>query len=246
VLILTGILLQRVSAGLARYQARLRRQENLVAMGRMTAGIAHEIRNPLGIIRGAGEHLQTVLQREGIQDPVAAFIPEEVDRLDRILRGYLSFGTDAPVEARPFDLRSALRKGAALLEKELARAGVEIQHPEPGDPILVLGDALRLRQVVLNLLLNARDALNGPGTIQLEIRRQGRQVRVVARDTGPGLGDGDPESLFEPFRTTKEKGSGLGLAMSRRCIEEMGGTLTLRNNPRGQGAEAIILLPVHE
>lgn len=246
VLVLTGVLLQRVSAGFTRYQDRLRRQENLAAMGRMTAGIAHEIRNPLGIIRGAGEHLQAVLARSGIQDPVAAFIPEEVDRLDLILRGYLSFGTDAEVEAQPFDLQKTLQKGAALLGDELERAGVSLEYPEAGEPLLVLGDPLRLRQVVLNLLINARDALDGEGRIILDLQRTGDRARIVISDTGPGLGDTDPESLFEPFRTTKEKGSGLGLAMSRRSIEQMGGTLTLRNRRLGAGAEALIVLPVHE
>ncbi len=246
VLVLTGLFLQRVSAGLERYQENLRRQENLAAMGRMTAGIAHEIRNPLGIIRGAGEHLQRVMDQHGLADPVATFIPEEVDRLDRILRGYLSFGTDAAVEAEPFVLEGCLSKGAALLQPELEGAGVRLVLPEGTDETEVLGDALRLRQVVLNLLINARDAMGGEGTITIGLERDGGRVRVTIADTGPGLDGVDPETLFEPFKTTKEKGSGLGLAMSRRIIEQMGGTLDLTDRPDGSGAMAVIALPVHQ
>ena len=121
-LVLMGIFLFQINRSLEAYRASILRQENLAAMGRMTAGIAHEIRNPLGIIRGAGEHLQEVLTNAGIEDEVADFIPEEVDRLDQILTGYLAFGTDREAGSRDVSIwASSVRRSVRLLAR---RSGI--------------------------------------------------------------------------------------------------------------------------
>ena len=119
VLGLVATILVNLEASVRRYRASLLRQESLAAMGRMTAGIAHEIRNPLGIIRGAGQHLQRVLDEAGISDEVADFIPEEVDRLDRILTGYLAFGRDAETAPEVFAFDAVLRRSVQLVAREL-------------------------------------------------------------------------------------------------------------------------------
>ena len=242
VLVLGAAVLYRQALAVDRYRASMLRQESLAAMGRMTAGIAHEIRNPLGIIRGAGEHLQRVLDEAGVADDVVDFIPEEVDRLDRILSGYLSFGRGDPVADEVFDLDHALRRGAELLRGELAATGVELEVAADLPRTPVRGDPRRLQQVLLNLLLNARDAMPEGGTVALDLVVEGERARVRVRDRGNGL-EGDPERWFEPFRTTKEKGSGLGLALSRQLVQEMGGRLTLANRKDGRGAVAEIELP---
>lgn len=246
ILAVLGIALQRIVAALERAREAALRQENLAAMGRMTAGIAHEIRNPLGIIRGAGQHLERVLGEAGIADEVAAFIPEEVDRLDRILAGYLAFGSGQPGEPEEFDLRACLRRGVRLAADELAAAGARVEGPGDGPALPVLGDPRRLHQVCLNLLLNARDAMPGGGrvVVAVEAPAGARQATVSVLDEGTGLGAVDPGRLFEPFRTSKEKGSGLGLAISRRIVEDMGGTLELRDRRDRRGAEAVITLPL--
>ncbi|MBK8165514.1 MAG: hypothetical protein IPK64_06030 [bacterium] len=246
VLTVLGIALQRIVAALDRAREAALRQENLASIGRMTAGIAHEIRNPLGIIRGAGQHLQRVLGQAGITDEVAAFIPEEVDRLDRILTGYLALGTGQEVPVEEFDLVACLRRGARLLTEELAAAGVVAVGPAESPPLAVSGDPRRLQQVLLNLLLNARDAMPGGGrvTIAIEAAPGAARANVTVTDEGTGLGAVDPDRLFEPFRTTKEKGSGLGLAISRRIVEDMGGTLDLRERTDRRGAVAVLSLPL--
>lgn len=245
ILILMGLFLHRISLSFDRYQDSIRRQENLAAMGRMTAGIAHEIRNPLSIIKGAGQHLQRILAQAEIEDPVADFIPEEVDRLDHILTGYLSFGAqkDGPVEA--FDPGLCLRRSVAIVRDEMALTNVTIILPEMISPVLVMGDSLRLQQVVLNLLINARDAMPEGGEIQIRLVSVNDEVMVAIADCGCGLAGTDMSRLFEPFWTNKEKGSGLGLAMSRRIIEDMSGTLNLRERPDCRGAVAEITLPLH-
>lgn len=246
VLAALGVVLQRIHLALARYRASVMRQENLAAMGRMTAGIAHEIRNPLGIIRGAGQHLERVLGEAGIQDEVASFIPEEVDRLDRILTGYLAFGTGQDAPPEDFDLGDCLRRSARLSAGELQKQGVEIDLAgvEPGR--VVRGDPRRLQQVFLNLLFNARDAMPDGGRISVQavLEPDAARVVVTVTDAGTGLGGVDRQKLFEPFWTTKEKGSGLGLAMSRRIVEDMGGTLELRDRPDARGAQAVMALPL--
>jgi len=241
-LILLGILLHRINLSLERYRSTLQRQENLAAMGRMTAGIAHEIRNPLGIIRGAGQHLQRVLKDAAIEDEIADYIPEEVDRLNGILSGYLAFGTDAPPAVADIDLGKLTTRSAGLLEQELAQHGVAVVL-ELQEEVMVAGDPHRLQQVLLNLLLNARDAMPTGGKISMVLTAGNGTVCLKVMDQGQGLIDVNPDQLFEPFYTTKTTGSGLGLAMSKRIIEEMGGTLHLKPRTDEPGACATIILP---
>ncbi len=245
VLVLMGVFLYRINLSFARYQESIRRQENLAAMGRMTAGIAHEIRNPLGIIRGAGEHLQRVLEKAGIEDPVAGFIPEEVDRLNHILSGYLAFGSNRELVMEPLDLGHCLHRGAKLIQDEMEKAGISVSLPDAVNKVTVLGDPLRLQQVVLNLLINARDAMPHGGNIEVALACENSNALVTVTDEGCGLSQVASDRLFEPFWTNKEKGSGLGLAMSRRIVEDMNGSLDLYERVDRTGAVAEISLPLH-
>ncbi len=244
ILVLMGIFLFQINRSLERYRASIMRQENLAAMGRMTAGIAHEIRNPLGIIRGAGEHLQRVIESAGIKDEVADFIPEEVDRLDQILTGYLAFGSDKEAVAETFDLGDCVRRSSGLVSAELETAGILMEIADKLPPAPVRGDPRRLQQVLLNLLLNARDAMSDGGTLTISMVAEGTSVVLAVSDTGTGLAHVPDGRLFEPFWTSKEKGSGLGLAMSRRIVEDMGGTITLEDRVSARGARAEVVLPL--
>jgi len=244
ILVLMGVFLFQINRSLEQYRASIMRQENLAAMGRMTAGIAHEIRNPLGIIRGAGEHLKTVLTGAGIEDQVADFIPEEVDRLDQILTGYLAFGSDREAISEIFDLGRGVRRSMDLMSAELGAAGIVLKMAAGLPPAPVRGDPRRLQQVLLNLLINARDAMSGGGVIEISLMTAGGSATLEITDTGTGLGGVDRGRLFEPFWTSKEKGSGLGLAMSRRIVEDMGGTITLEDRRESRGARAKVVLPL--
>ncbi|MBE0566389.1 MAG: hypothetical protein IH621_10550 [Krumholzibacteria bacterium] len=244
VLALVVAVLVRLELSVRRARALLVRQESLAAMGRMTAGIAHEIRNPLGIIRGAGQHLERVLAEAGIADEVAGFIPAEVDRLDRILSGYLAFGRDGESADEVFPLGAVVRRGVALLAAELEKDGVRVEQAQPAADVEVRGDPRRLQQVLLNLLLNARDAMPGGGLVEVTVERTASAAELTVRDQGRGLAAA-AEQCFEPFWTTKEKGGGLGLSLSRRIVEGMGGTLELRDRGDRPGAEAVVRLPAH-
>ncbi len=247
VLVIMGFFLFRINVVIARYRASVLRQENLAAMGRMTAGIAHEIRNPLSIIRASGQHLEQVLGDASIADEIAPFIVEEVDRLDHILKGYLAFGSDKKTEAEVFDLGICVQRSASLLYEEMNEAGIAIIGSESLPAAPVFGDRRRLQQVLLNLFVNARDAMDTGGNIRVSLSlTQGAKPRAMLEisDEGCGLKGISADKLFEPFWTSKEKGSGLGLAMSRTIVEEMGGRLDLRNRDDVPGVVAQLLLPL--
>jgi len=209
----------------------------------MAAGIAHEIRNPLGIIKGAGEHLQRQLTAAGVEDEVAVYISDEVDRLDRILTGYLTFGSDRESELEPVDLAHLIRRSTKLVTEELAAAGVDIVVTEPLPTAMVSGDPRRLQQVILNLLLNARDAMPDGGSVTLALASRAQEHVLTMTDLGGGMGDVAPTQLFEPFWTSKEKGSGLGLALSQRIVVAHGGSLDLNDRTDVRGAVVTIRLP---
>jgi signal transduction histidine kinase len=240
-LVLSGLALIRLQRAQALYRTRLAEQENLAAMGRMTAGIAHEIRNPLGVIRGTGQHLQNRLRSAGIEDPVADFIPEEVDRLDRILSSYLALGSGADVEPEKLDLAEVVQRTMKLMASDLEKFGVTVTCDSVDLP--VMGDRHRLQQVLMNLLLNARDAMPDGGAIEIRGVVLASQAVLTITDEGHGV-EGDPESLFVAFETTREKGSGLGLAVSRQITEAHGGVLTIESRTDRAGAVATLSLPV--
>jgi len=239
-----GWLLYRIHRSLERARTDLARQEKLAAMGRMTAGIAHEIRNPLGIIRGAGQHLQRVLLEHGLDDETASFIPEEVDRLDRVLTGYLDFGGDNAGRPESVDLTRLVRRTIQLVDAELQETGVVVTVTEPSPAAPCHGDPRRLQQVLLNLLLNARDAMPTGGAVTVTVTAGGDHHTVTVLDEGPGLGDTPLEKVFEPFWTSKPQGSGLGLAVSRRIAHEHGGELELADRHDGDGCAATLTVPV--
>jgi signal transduction histidine kinase len=244
VLTLLGVLLLRLQRSLVRARLDVLRQENLAMMGRMTAGIAHEIRNPLGIIRGAGEIQAVKLRELGVELPTLDFVTEEVDRLDRILTRYLTFGkgTGAALDLEPIPIARLTERVVRMLRPELEADGVAVDFVDASAGAVVDGDSPGLQQVLLNLLINARDAQPGGGRVEVRVEADGELVRIRILDEGAGLGGLTSGELFEPFRTTKEKGSGLGLAVVKQVMEDHGGSVRLIDRPDGPGAEACLEL----
>lgn len=225
----------------ARLESSLQRADNLATMGQLTAMLAHEIRNPLGIIKGSAERLR---DRYGLaDDELYRFIPEEVDRLNLILGNYLQFAREESDAAGTFTPAELLTSVARLLEPELARDGVTLRvilDAAARNP--VRGDGARLRQALLNLVLNAAQSMTGGGTIEVNSRVETGRLRLSVRDAGPGLAPDVLRKLGEPFFTTRERGSGLGLAIVLRIAEAHGGML-LAENPVGGGARFTLDLP---
>lgn len=232
----------------AQLERRLSRAENLAAMGRLTATLAHEIKNPLAIIRGSAQRLGK-LEPEAAR--MASFVVEETDRLSATVARYLRFAKEAESaaaerahgESATGDLRAMLDRTLDLLEGEMASRKVALERPEPGPASArVRLDDESLKQVFLNIVLNALEAMPDGGTLGVAIGESGGRFRVAFTDTGPGV---DPEAvrrLGSPFFTTKAQGSGLGLFLTKRLLASGGGDLEIANRPGG-GTVCTVSLP---
>lgn len=237
-----GLTFARLQTSLQRAQAAVQQAETLAAMGRMAAGIAHEIRNPLGIINATAARLKKRYDNPAEPDERFDYIADEVGRLNSILTGYLNFARDEPSERGPVDLVAVVERSLRWAAPELEAAGVRSELQLPAQ-CTVAGDAQRLQQLILNLVLNAVQAMPQGGTLVIRLAPHDGAARLTVDDTGPGFPPGARQRFFEPFVTTKEKGSGLGLAVARRIVDEHKGRITLGDAPSG-GARVEIEVPL--
>jgi signal transduction histidine kinase len=219
----------------------LLRGETLSSMGRMAAGIAHEIRNPLGIIKNSAQLLREELADAGLDTEVAEFIPAEIDRLNETLTGYLEFARESPLRPETVEVESLFERSARMLAPQLEAAGVRVLR-EASAGLAIHADRRRLQQVLLNLMLNAMQAMPQGGTLRLSARTEGERCRIEVRDDGSGIEPDRLAEIFEPFHTTREKGSGLGLFMVRRIVEEHEGTIEASSRV-GEGTTFVLSLP---
>jgi len=215
--------------------------ESLATMGRMAAGIAHEIRNPLFIIQSSAERLRK-LHPEHTED-IDTFIIEEISRLDGILRDYLLIARNEPAPKGPFDLALTVRRSIRLLVESLEESDIEIVTDIRIEEAPFHGEEKRLQQSFLNILLNSLQALGSSGTIKVSVAKQGKNYRIVFEDNGPGIAAKDIENVFEPFYTTKPTGSGLGLAIVKKVIDDHDGTIEVES-VEGSGTSIIVTLPI--
>jgi two-component system, NtrC family, sensor kinase len=239
---------ERATASLKEAQDRLVRSERLASVGRLAAGLAHEIGNPISALIG----LQDLLLAGGLEPSeekdFLQRMRRETERIHRILRDLLQFARPAANAAdepdEPGDVEEAIRDTAQLVAPQKAMKDVDlVLDIEPGLSAVSLSSE-RLVQVVLNLVLNAADAVQARGRVRVEARSAKGCLRLCVEDTGPGVAPEIRGRLFEPFVTTKEvgKGTGLGLAVCRGLVEAVGGSISLDDDYRA-GARFIIELP---
>lgn len=243
-------------------QRRASRAERLAEVGAMTGGLAHEIRNPLSTIG-----LNVQLLEEGLQAPTqderdAALrrvraVRREVERLRDILENFLRYAGAVHLEPQRVDLARTLEELADFFHPQAEQAGVRLRLDIGAKPVMALADPQLLKQALLNLLLNAVQAMESaplseheqdrrPPELILRLEpadRDAERVRLHVVDTGPGVPPERVEDVFRPYFTTRSGGSGLGLAITRRIVEAHGGSIELRSEP-GKGADFVITLPV--
>jgi signal transduction histidine kinase len=219
---------------------RLAEARRLAALGAMSAGLAHEIRNPLAGLKGAAQILQDE-PLSGEAREMVEVVLRETDRLDRVVSSFLTFARPVHLERTRVDLRTVVRHAVKLLRAEGLPKGVAVAVHEDEVPD-VLGDGARLGQVVVNLLRNARDAVAASGRIEVTLAQDGGDVVLTVRDDGPGIPADALGQLGTPFFTTKPGGTGLGLALSDRIVVAHGGTLSPPSSP-GEGATFTVRLP---
>lgn len=225
-------------------ERRARRNETLAEVGALAATIAHELRNGLNPISGSVECLQREIKVENENAVLMELVVTECNRLNRFVTDLLNYSRERDLAPEVLDLEEQLAELAETVARD-PRCGPEVtvRFERSGVPVRICGDREQLRQVWLNLAVNALEAMKGSGT--LTIRWQEADDELIAVefvDTGPGISVDDLARVGQPFFTTKDKGTGLGLAIAQRIVERHGGMLSLRNAP-SHGAMATVLLP---
>ena len=240
---------KRVEAELQRQRDTLYQTEKLAALGTLSAGIAHEMNNPLGIITSRIEVMLLDAEEQNLPTQVLKdlqVLHRATERVARIATNLRSFARQSPREHTRVDLNAVVAETLLLMQKPLEVDGIKlVTSLDPGlGPIL--GDANTLQQVLLNLVTNAREAMaSGSGEIRIETRVVAEQpgwMRVVIRDTGPGISPEELSKVFDPFYTTKRTGTGLGLSVSYGIIQDHHGTVDVQSVP-GKGTTFILAFP---
>jgi two-component system sensor histidine kinase HydH len=237
--VVTGILSDRQRKA----NESLRRAARLKTLGEMAAGMAHEVKNPLAAIRSSAQILSERVS--GKEAQLAGIIMSEVDRLNRVVNEFLEYARPAPLKREPVILSGLLDSCLELLEPVIKQAGVTVKRAYSQGEHKVSVDPNQLRQVFLNLILNAVQAIgteDSPrGEVTLDIRQEGGSTRVSVRDTGHGIPPDKLRQVFEPFYSTKPGGTGLGLPIAQRIVSEHGGRLEIAC-ATGAGTTATVVL----
>ena len=221
----------------------VQRSERLAALGRLVAGMAHEIRNPLNSIRGFSQHLQGRLPAGTAERKSADTIVREVDRLNRVITELLDFSRPKQPILDSMDLNRVIRSILNLVEREATSQGVKCVDELNSDPVYIIGDEDSIKQLLLNLFLNAFQAMPDGGVLTLKTMVDNTWSVLTLADTGPGITEEDQERIFEPFYTTKDEGTGLGLSIVHRIVLDHDGEIRVQSSP-GKGTEFIIRFPV--
>lgn len=232
----------------------VKRQERMAAIGKLSAAIAHEIRNPLASISGSIQMLETPKKTdEKRQKRLMGIVVREVDRLNLLLEEFLEYAHPRPPTGVRINLRRLANETVELLRADTEHAhSLEFDLPNRDAPIMAYCDADKIRQVFWNLARNAAEAMNGRGTLRITMdvlpgeANSGPRVEIVFTDTGSGITPEVQERLFEPFFTTKSHGTGLGLATVHRIVELHGGMIWAEDAEAKKGAEFHVVLPMDE
>ncbi|MCB9851827.1 MAG: hypothetical protein H6819_01925 [Phycisphaerales bacterium] len=233
----------RLSGEIKLKNAELRRKDRLAALGEMAAGLAHEVRNPLGGIALYSSKLERDLSDRPESMLAASRITQGVRDLDRLVSEILDFAQEDRLERQSVPLGSILtmvEDGAAHWSE---RSGATLLIDPAAREVGVFCDAQRLRQVLLNLVINGLQAAGAGGRVQLTAKRRGKETQIDVWDTGPGIPAEVRDRIFNPFFTTKDTGTGLGLAIVHRIIEAHGGTVRVTSDAKTGGARFVMRLP---
>lgn len=225
--------LQRAYAELRQTFEQLLQAERLASFGELSAGIVHEVRNPLGSIKGAVEIIEDELPENSPRREFAEIAKREVDRLDRLVKEFLNFARPPQLEKSETDLNLLVRSVSLLIEQRAVSQGVTIEnHLEDNLPPVVI-DAEQIKQILLNLAINALQIMPNGGRLFFRTLRTDGKLTVEVEDEGGGIDPVVVARIFDPFFTTKEKGVGLGLSVAYKIAAQHGGTLAVTNSNLG-------------
>ncbi|BCS97291.1 PAS domain-containing sensor histidine kinase [Desulfoluna limicola] len=226
-----------------RLEKELRQKEKLAAIGDMAAGVAHEIRNPLSSIKGIATYFRSLFDETHDAREAAGVMIDEVDRLNRAVTELLTIAAPTRLVTARHDVGELVERSVRLVEAEAEALGVALSVDVPEKPMMAELDADRLTQSLLNLFLNALQAMQeGGGTLTVGLGEKDDMIHIAVSDSGCGMEPATLKSIFDPYYTTKAEGTGLGLAIVHKIVEAHGGSIDVVSRP-GEGARFDIALP---
>jgi signal transduction histidine kinase len=226
-------------------EEQLRRAEQSAVVGRLASGIAHEIRNPLNFINLSIDHLRASFAQGGEPASILAMIKDEIGRLNRMVNDFLSYGRPARLKLREVDVRLLIGELVNLLSAKATEQSVsmEVEVEGEGEGVTTIqADAEQLKTCFSNLMINAIQAMPAGGKLTVTLRPSEDELQIDVSDTGAGIPPAELEQIFEPYYSTKETGIGLGLPLTRKIIEEHGGSVEVTSEP-AVGATFTVTLP---
>jgi signal transduction histidine kinase len=216
--------------------------ERLAALGEMVAGVSHEIKNPLGIIQSTSELLNSMPNADETQKRLSGVITEESIRLNRIVTEFLDFARPHELNIHEFDIKEIINKNIDFLRPEIDKKRINVESNLDSRSYMIEADQDLLHRVLMNLILNSIQSMPESGTIQVNVGEEKGAYSIRIKDNGSGISDENISKIFNPFFTTKERGSGLGLPIVRKIIEGHGGTVDIES-AKGVGTSVTLHLP---
>jgi two-component system, NtrC family, sensor histidine kinase HydH len=236
------LMLQDLTA-VRRLEWELRRSERMAALGKMAAGVAHELRNPLSSIKGLALLLQNHFPKGSEEASTAELLVGEVERLNRSIGELLEYARPAQLEREKVVINALIEKTLSLVAVDASSTGVAVRFSPGAELPEIAVDPDRIKQVLLNLLLNALQAMPDGGELNVHTALVDGGIEVLVADSGVGIAPENLARVFDPYYTTKNDGTGLGLALSAKIVEEHGGTIRISSRP-GESTEVRLTLPL--
>ncbi len=226
----------------SRQRKAVERSERLAAIGELSASIAHEVRNPLAGMKGALQVLRKDMQLDESKKEVMDELLAQIVRLENLVRDLLTFARPNPLNLQPVDLQVTLDRSLRLLQESIEDSGITVRRTYGPNSTPLMADPLQMEQVFLNLIGNAVQAMSGGGVLDICTRFTEESVEMLFGDTGIGIAPADLSLIFQPFHTTKHRGSGLGLSIVKKIVEAHGGTIRVESK-LDEGTTASVTLP---